>query len=74
MYLPVDQVSQALAGESGVFVLSVTSRDEPAAAAADLTSMKSRLQYTMESRSNYEAYQALMEAADVKDNRLEMYY
>jgi hypothetical protein len=28
----------------------------------------------MESRSNFEAYNALLEAANVKDNRLDLFY
>lgn len=74
LYLPVDQISEPLPGESGVFVLSVTGREEPTAGDNDMESMASRLRYTMESRSNYEAYNALEDAANIKDNRLEMYY
>ncbi len=73
MYLPVEQVSQPLVGESGVFVVSVTNRTEPTEA-EDSDAVKSRLKYTIESRSNYEAYNALMDAARVKDNRLDIFY
>ena len=73
MYLPVEQVSQPLVGESGVFVLSVTNRTEPTEA-EDTDEAKSRLKYTIESRSNYEAYNALMDAAKVIDNRLDIFY
>lgn len=73
MYLPVEQVSQPLVGESGVFVVSVTNRTEPTEA-EDSEAVKSRLKYTIESRSNYEAYNALMDAARVKDNRLDIFY
>ncbi|MDX2432020.1 MAG: SurA N-terminal domain-containing protein [Bacteroides sp.] len=74
MYLPVDQISIPMTGESGVFVVSVTNRSEPETAASETEAIKSRLKYTMESRSNYEAYNALLDAAKVEDNRLEVFY
>ncbi len=74
MYLPVDMVSQPLVGESGVFVLSVTNRTEPSSAEEDTNQAKSRLKYSMESRSNFEAYNALVEAAKVQDYRLDLFY
>ena len=74
MYLPENQVSEPLVGESGVFVISVTNRTEPEVPESIDPEVRSRLSYTMESRSNFEAYNALVEAADVKDNRLELFY
>jgi len=73
MYLPLDQVSAPLVGESGVFVISVTNRSEDPAAEDD-SAAKARLKYSMESRSNFDAYNALVDAAKVKDNRLEIFY
>ena len=74
MYLPVDQISRPLIGESGVFVISVTNRTEPSPEEQDNQAVKSRLKYTLESRSNYEAYDALLDAANVQDNRLDIFY
>ncbi|MEN8156892.1 MAG: peptidylprolyl isomerase [Bacteroidota bacterium] len=74
MYLPIDHLSQPLVGESGVFVVSVTNRTEPETAGVVDESTLSRLRYSLESRSNYEAYNALVEAANVEDNRLELFY
>ncbi len=74
MYLPVDQISKPITGESGVFVISVTNRTEPVAGASETEAIRSRLKYTLESRSNYEAYNALLDAANVEDNRLEIFY
>lgn len=74
MYLPVDQVSKPLVGENSVFVLSITNRTEPEADEAIDPEVKSRLKYTLESRSNYEAYNALLDAAKVQDNRLDIFY
>jgi peptidyl-prolyl cis-trans isomerase D len=74
MYLPLDQVSAPLVGESGVFVISVTNRTEDVTEEADDAAARSRLKYTMESRSNFEAYNALVDAAKVEDNRLDIFY
>lgn len=74
MVLPVDQVSKPLVGESGVFVISVTNRTEPPLVDPVDPAVRSRLKYSMESRSNYEAYNALLDAAKVKDNRLDLFY
>jgi len=74
MYLPLDQISAPLVGESGVFVIAVTNRTEDPIAAGDDDAAKSRLKYTLESRSNFEAYNALVDAAKVEDNRLEIFY
>ena len=74
MYLPVDQLSKPLIGESGVFVLYVTNRTEPAPDEEVDPAVKDRLKYSIESRSNFEAYNALLDAANVKDNRLEIFY
>jgi peptidyl-prolyl cis-trans isomerase D len=74
MYLPLDQVSEPLVGESGVFVIAVTNRTEPLPAEAENLDAKSRLKYSLESRSNYDAYNALVDAAKVEDNRLDIFY
>ena len=74
MYLPLEQISQPLVGESGVFVLSLTNRSGEEAASEVDEATRSRLKYTMESRSNYEAYNALVDAAEVEDNRLDIFY
>ncbi len=74
MYLPVDQISKPLVGESGVFVIAVTNRTEDVLTEVTDDATLLRLKYTMESRSNYEAYNALVEAAKVEDNRLVLFY
>jgi len=74
MYLPLDQVSAPLVGESGVFVIAVTNRTEDPIAEGDDVAAKARLKYSLESRSNFEAYNALVDAAKVEDNRLEIFY
>lgn len=74
MYLSIDQISTPLVGESGVFVVSVTNRLEPEVEASETEALRARLKYTLESRSNYEAYNALLDAAEVEDNRLDIFY
>ena len=74
MYLPLDQISSPLVGESGVFVISVTNRTETPVTEADDEAAKSRMTYALESRSNFDAYNALVDAANVKDNRLDIFY
>ncbi len=74
MYLPVNQVSSPLVGESGVFVISVNDRTELTTPVEDVNAVRSRLRFSIESRSNFEAYNALLDAANVEDNRLDMFY
>jgi len=74
MYLPLDQISEPLVGESGVFVLSINNRSGEGQESDVDEATRSRLKYSMESRSNFEAYNALLEAAKVKDNRLDIFY
>ena len=74
MYLPLDQISAPLVGESGVFVISVTNRTEDVQEEGADAAARTRLKYTMESRSNFEAYNALVDAARVEDNRLDIFY
>ncbi|MBN1133036.1 MAG: peptidylprolyl isomerase [Bacteroidales bacterium] len=72
MYLPVEKLSEPLTGENGVFVISVVNREEPAS--INLAEAETRLKYALESRSNYEAYNALLEEANLKDYRLDIFY
>jgi len=74
MYLPEGQISEPLVGESGVFVIEVTNRNEPAPAEGESEAVRNQLKYSLESRSNFEAYNALLDAAKVEDNRLEIFY
>ena len=72
MYLPTEKISAPLIGENAVFVISVTNREE--AATADLSGAEMRLKYALESRSNFEAYNALLEDANIQDYRLDIFY
>jgi peptidyl-prolyl cis-trans isomerase D len=74
MYLPLEQLSSPLVGESGVFVINVTNRVEAELSETIDEATRSRLKFSLESRSNYEAYNALLDAANVQDNRLDLFY
>ncbi len=73
MYLPVEQVSGPFIGENSVIVLDVTNREEPLVD-ADMAASANRLIYSLQSRSNFEAYNAMIEEANVVDNRLKIFY
>lgn len=73
MYLPVEQVSGPFVGENSVLMLDVTNREEPDME-ADMTASADRLIYSLQSRSNFEAYNAMVEEANVEDNRLKIFY
>jgi len=60
-------------GENSVFVLSVTNREE-ADADVSMAATENRLDFSLQSRSTYEAYNAMLEKADVQDNRLKVFY
>ncbi len=73
MYLPIDQISGPFVGENGVMVLDVTNREEPATD-ADMSSSLLRLMYSLQSRSNFEAFDAMVVEANVVDNRLKVFH
>lgn len=73
MYLPVEQISGPFIGENSVIVLNVTNREEPMEN-ADMSASAERLIYSLQSRSNFEAYNAMIEEANVEDNRLKIFY
>ncbi|MFC2129625.1 peptidylprolyl isomerase [Bacteroidota bacterium] len=73
MYLPEEQISGPFIGENSVILLDVTHREE-AIESADMSSSADRLIYSIQSRSNFEAYNAMMEVANVQDNRLKIFY
>jgi peptidyl-prolyl cis-trans isomerase D len=72
LFLPEEKVEGPFIGENGVFVISVTNRDIPEPE-GDMSAAKNRLQFSIQSRSSYEAYNALIEKARVEDNRLKLY-
>jgi len=71
MTLPQDRISSPLKGESGVYVIDVTNRTEPTG--TDYSAALNRLKYSIDSRTNYEAYNALVDAAHVTDNRIKFF-
>ena len=69
--LPADQLSQPVTGNIGVYVLTVTNIIEPED--SDLASIRTRMTAQRGSQANFEAFTALREAADIKDNRAKFF-
>jgi peptidyl-prolyl cis-trans isomerase D len=65
--LEVDQFSVPVTGNNGVYVLFVNSVQDTEE--SDLAQVKSRMTTMRESQANFEAYDALRKAANIKDNR-----
>jgi peptidyl-prolyl cis-trans isomerase D len=70
--LPKGKVSQAIVGENGVYVVEVLEIREPSGE-ADYAALKDQIASQMESRSNYEVFEALKEKLGVEDNRSKFY-
>ena len=73
MNLPLETLAGPYIGENSVFVLSVTNREEPDPD-ANLKPVENRLDFTLQSRTTREAYNAMLEEANIEDNRLEVFY
>jgi peptidyl-prolyl cis-trans isomerase D len=69
--LPKDQLSKPITGNSGVFVIQVTNIVEPAE--TDLEGIMTRMKSLRESQANFEAYDALRDAANIEDNRAKFF-
>lgn len=69
--LPPDTISQPIKGTNGVYVLRVNEIKEPEG--NTIASMRSRLASSFRVRANYEAFEALKEAAGIVDNRSKFY-
>ena len=65
--LKLNEVSDKIEGEKGVFVVTVTKRD-PATELENYDTFRNKLVLKLKGRS-YQLYKVLEEAADVKDNR-----
>ncbi len=71
--LPPEQMAGPYIGENGVYVLRVNNRQD-ADLTADRSAIKNRLGFTIQSRTTYEAYDAMLENANIEDNRLKVFY
>jgi peptidyl-prolyl cis-trans isomerase D len=70
--LPVGQVSGAIKGQQGVFVIKIESRAD--APERDSYASNARaLKSSLASRVDYEVFEALKKRADIKDNRSRFY-
>ena len=73
MNLPAETLAGPYIGENSVFVLSVTNR-EPADPDASMEPIENRLNTTLQARATRDAYEAMIEQADIEDNRLKILY
>ena len=73
MNLSIDKIAGPYIGENSVYVLSVINREEADLSTA-LDETLNRLNYSLQSRSTYEAYNAMLEEAKIVDNRLKVFY
>ena len=73
MHLPLETIAGPYAGENNVFLLNVTNRDENAGNTS-LQATTNRLNNMIQSRTERSAYNALLEEADIEDNRLKVLY
>jgi peptidyl-prolyl cis-trans isomerase D len=69
--LPAEKLSQPIMGNNGVYVLVVTKIDE--SGRPDLAGIRMRMTTQRESQANFEAYNALRDAANIKDNRAKFF-
>ena len=65
--LPQDQISVPIQGNNGVYVIVVNTIQETPD--TDSAPLRARMTTMLESRANFEAYEALRDAANIKDNR-----
>ena len=69
--LPLNTISEPIKGTNGVYVLEVNELEEPEN--NNLASIRSRLASSFRVRANYEAFEALKEAANIVDSRSKFY-
>ena len=69
--LDLDQLSQPVHGNNGVYVIVVKNIVDPEK--TELNSQKTRMASLRESQANYEAFEALREAANIQDNRAKFF-
>ncbi len=69
--LAPDQLSQPVNGNNGVYVIVISNIIDPPE--TELVSQKSRMASLREAQANYEAFEALREAANIQDNRAKFF-
>jgi len=69
--LPKAQLSAPIKGNNGVFMITVTNRTSQAA--ADVKQMQMQAAYDIQTRVDYQAFEALKKLANIKDNRILFY-
>lgn len=69
--LPKGQLSAPIKGNNGVFMISVTNRTNQGS--ADFKQMQMQAAYNIQTRVDYQAFEALKKLANIKDNRILFY-
>lgn len=73
MNLPPETLAGPYIGENSVFVISVTNRGEPGTVRS-MEEIQRTLNNSLQSRTSYEAYDAMLDKAEIEDNRLKVFY
>ncbi len=72
--LEKDKISKLIKGNSGVYVIKVTSITSPISSdKINYTIEKARLKQSLQARANYQIFEALKESANIKDNRAKFF-
>jgi peptidyl-prolyl cis-trans isomerase D len=69
--LPKAQLSAPIKGNNGVFMITVTNRTSQSAIDPKQTQMQ--MAYDIQTRVDYQAFEALKKLANIKDNRILFY-
>ncbi|MGQ9847508.1 MAG: peptidylprolyl isomerase [Bacteroidales bacterium] len=69
--LPKNKLSVPIKGNNGVFMITVTNRTTRSS--ADIKQMQMQAAYDIQTRVDYQAFEALKKLANIKDNRILFY-
>jgi peptidyl-prolyl cis-trans isomerase D len=70
VYSPVNEISKAVAGTNGVYLVEVTNKEE---AVVNTEQVKQQLARTLNSKVSYQLLQAIRDNAEIEDNRASFY-
>lgn len=70
-FLPINKISPPIKGNNGVFVINVTERNVQST--IDVKQAQFQLMYDIQTRVDYQAFEALKKLANIVDNRILFY-
>ena len=70
VFSPVNEISDAVAGNNGVYLVEVTAKEE---AEVDAEQVEQQLARTLNSKVSYQLLQSIREEAEIEDNRANFY-